>query len=138
MSIILCRRMTMRSIIGFGNFSLLSVQEMIQTHRQLELIKMYYLLEKIDFDQEVKKMLKITEERSIPKPSKSKEKFKEHIGEILKEFDEDNGYYKKGNTNELALLANKRHDAKMKSRTNTFFENRNLSKLANKNRVQGK
>ena len=67
MSILLLRKMTFKSKIGFGRYPDLTVKELIDIGKASELIYMYYGLDRIDFVQEVKDELCIEE---ITKPGK--------------------------------------------------------------------
>ncbi len=68
MSVLHLRKMTFKSIIGFGKYPTHSVQQIIDIGRMSELVYMYYNLDRIDFIPEVKKVLCI--ELEINKPGK--------------------------------------------------------------------
>ena len=69
------RTLTHKSIIGFGKHYIknLSVQELIHTCQQYELVKMYYKLGKITFTEEVLIEIGIKPEWRIVKPGKDYE-----------------------------------------------------------------
>jgi len=67
------RILTRKSIIGFGNHKLLSVQQVIDLQRSVDLVKMYYGLGKIDFIPEILDEIGIKEEMRIPKPSSGRD-----------------------------------------------------------------
>ncbi len=64
--------MTLKSVIGFGAFPDYTVGEMIIMKKYKELIQMYYNLERINYNDEVKALLFITKEREIQKPGKDR------------------------------------------------------------------
>jgi hypothetical protein len=107
MSNLLLRKMTLRSVIGFGRYPELSVQELINLNKHSELIKMYYGLEKIDFDDEVKEILQIRGDRIIPKPSKSWEVYGANIRSMIDEI----------------IAINKAHDNWMLKKEKAFNKN---------------
>jgi len=82
--------MALKSIIGFGNYPLLSVQELINMEKHSVLIQMYYRLGKIDFTDEVKGILKITKDREITKPGKDYMKYYQNICKMIDEIYEEN------------------------------------------------
>ena len=75
MSIILLRTLTRKSIIGFGDYTDLSVQNLIDTFRTKELLKIYYNFRNIDFNQDLKDELCISGEREINKKEPKEERF---------------------------------------------------------------
>ena len=72
MTVLRLRTMTLKSVIGFGPFSDNTVGELIIMKKHKELIRMYYSLERINYNDEVKALLFITKEREIPKPGKDR------------------------------------------------------------------
>jgi hypothetical protein len=65
MSSVLLRTLTRKSIIGFGNYRDLTVQNLIDLFKQKELLGIYYTCRNIDFCQDLKDELFITAEREI-------------------------------------------------------------------------
>lgn len=70
MSIMLLRKLTKKSIIGFGKYKELTVQDIIQLKDHKYLLWLYYFNSIIDFCEELKNELFITHERVILKPGK--------------------------------------------------------------------
>ena len=64
------RILTLKSRIGFGKFSTYTVNDMLVSERFKPLLYMYFSLEKIDFNQEIKDQLCITKEIELVKPSR--------------------------------------------------------------------
>jgi hypothetical protein len=77
------RKLTFKSIIGFGSYKDLTVQDLCNLQRHKELLSIYYKLGRIDFVDEVKEYLCITGKRLIPKPGKDYTAYKFFHGEIL-------------------------------------------------------
>jgi len=75
MSIVLLRTLTRKSIIGFGDYKDLTVQNLIDTFRTKELLKIYYNCRNIDFNQDLKDELCISGEREINKKEPKEERF---------------------------------------------------------------
>lgn len=82
MKTITLRKLSLKSIIGFGRYADLVVQDVINLSREDELIRMYYNLEKISFLDEVLSMLGITEKLRIEKPGKSPSFYQKNKKEI--------------------------------------------------------
>lgn len=80
------RIMTLKSKIGFGYFKDLTVGELIGTNKHYDLLRMYYGLEKIDFNTEVKEILHLTTNRQIVKPGRDYEFSKENLALIMREI----------------------------------------------------
>ena len=80
---LMLRKLTFKSIIGFGNYKDLTVQDLINLQREMELVQIYYNLAKIDYVPEVKEALCIDERRSIKKPGTDSTAFKFFRGDIL-------------------------------------------------------
>lgn len=135
MSNLLLRKMALKSIIGFGNYPLLSVQELINMEKHSVLIQMYYRLGKIDFTDEVKGMLKITKDREITKPGKDYMKYYQNICKMIDEIYEENKAKSKENLHQYIGIRNM--EKKTKVYQGWVQENRGNSKMINKNRNQG-
>ena len=132
----LLRKMTMKSKIGFGSFPDLCVQELINLKKYKELIKMYYSLDKIDFDDEVKDYLEIKFERVIKKPGKNYQMYKDNIFTMVCEINEMNKEFHKDNPNRFAMLHEKMAQKKHKIVSNCIRNNKEKSKIRNRNRNQ--
>lgn len=72
MSTVLLRKLTFKSVLGFGNYSNETVQRMFELYQQKKLIAAYYKLDKITFIDEILNKLGITEQYRIAKPGKDK------------------------------------------------------------------
>jgi len=127
--------MALKSIIGFGNYPLLSVQELINMEKHSVLIQMYYRLGKIDFTDEVKGILKITKDREITKPGKDYMKYYQNICKMIDEIYEENKAKSKENLHQYIGIRNM--EKKTKVYQGWVQENRGNSKMINKNRNQG-
>ena len=138
MSNLLLRVMTMRSRIGFGLYPELTVQELIHLNKHSELIKMYYGLEKIDFDNEVKEQLEIKFERVIPKPGKNWDMYYKNIYSMIDEISEMNRTFHKDNPAKWNMLHEKKAAKKHKIVSNCIRQNKEKSRIHNRNRNQGK
>ena len=73
MSIVLLRTLTGKSIIGFGQYSDLTIQNLIDTAQHKELLHIYYFLRNIDFHEDIIKKLKIDQVYRIDKKNGQKE-----------------------------------------------------------------
>lgn len=138
MSNLLLRTLTMRSIIGFGQYSLLTVQELINMKKYKELIAMYYRLAKINFDDEVKEYLGIKHELVIPKPSKNYEMYNANIYKMVCDINEINREFSPNNNNKFAMLHEMKANAKQEIVSNCIRQNKEKSKIKNRNRNQNK
>lgn len=90
MSVVLLRTLTRKSLIKFGAYSDLTVQNLLDTHRYKELLHIYYTCRNIDFNQDLKDELCISGEREIDKKIKKEERYIEktyqYIGWCMKEM----------------------------------------------------
>ena len=75
MSVLLLRTVTRKSILGFGNFKDITIQNMIDMHMERELLHIYYTCRNIDFNQDLKDELCISGEREINKKEKQEERY---------------------------------------------------------------
>lgn len=128
----------MRSKIGFGYWPDLCVQELIQMKKYRELISMYYHLEKINFDNEVKEYLGIKFERVIEKPGKNHEVYAKNIYEMVCDINDMNREFHKDNPNRFAILHEKKANRKRYIISNCIRQNKEKSKIGNRNRNQGR
>ncbi len=71
MDVISKRILTPKSLIKFGMYKECTVQQIYDIHNISELIQMYCNLSKIDYNEEVLKMLHIPEDKRIKKPGKN-------------------------------------------------------------------
>lgn len=76
MSIVLLRTLTPKSIIGFGNYKDLTVQNLLDMRNHKALLEIYYFFRNIDFNQPLLEELCITNERIIDKKIKQEERTK--------------------------------------------------------------
>jgi hypothetical protein len=136
MSNMLLRTMTAKSIIGFGLYPLLTVQELINMNKHSVLIKMYYGLAKIDFDNNVKDLLEIKFERVINKPGKNYDMYYKNIRIMIDEIIDMNRTFHKDNPARWNMLNEKKANKKRHIVTNCIRQNKEKSKIRNRNRNQ--
>lgn len=136
MSNLLLRRLTRKSIIGFGNYRDLTVQNLMDLQKHDELLNMYYNLEKIDFDDDVKQELFLDEFRQIPKPGKDKAAYWKHRGKILFDIIDFNRTYHKDNPNRFFKLHQSKSERKTAIVSNCIRQNKEKSKIHNRDRNQ--
>lgn len=75
MSVVLLRTLTRKSRIGFGAYTDLTVQNLLDTFRHKELYNIYYAFRNIDFCQDLKDELCIHGEREIDKKLPNPDRF---------------------------------------------------------------
>lgn len=138
MSNLLLRTMTMRSKIGFGNFADLCVQELIQLREYKELISMYYRLDKINFDDEVKEYLGIKFELVIEKPGKNYEMYAKNVYQMICHINDMNREFHIDNPNRFATLYQMKAKKNNYVISNCIRQNKEKSKIHNRNRNQGR
>lgn len=133
MSVLLLRKMTFKSIIGFGRYPDLTVQEVIDIGKMSELVSMYYSLDRIDFIQEVKTVLCI--EIEIPKPGKIEKGIKGNVAyDCVKRYIE---LKKQGGKMEMIRIGNMvRAENKQLNKKAVSREKWASSKSTNKGRNQ--
>jgi len=73
--IVLLRTLTRKSIIGFGNFKDLTVQNLIDTRQQRKLLEIYYFCRNIDYMPDIKEELFILDDRVIDKKKYEEDRF---------------------------------------------------------------
>lgn len=67
--IVRLRTLTLKSVLGFGGWHKdKTILEMFLRYEELELLRLYYYMGNIDFNDEIKEKLCITKEREIEKP----------------------------------------------------------------------
>ena len=115
MSVVLLRTLTRKSILGFGKYVDLTVQNMLDTFLSKELLNIYYTCRNIDFNQDLKDELCIHGEREINKKEKKDERYILNYGhymyECLKEMAE-----KKTEEQEKIILGYRRKEKHFKKR----------------------
>lgn len=136
MSNLLLRKMTRKSIIGFGNYKDLTVQNLMDLQKHDELLSIYYNLEKIDFDDDVKFELCLYDYRQIPKPGKDKSAYWKHRGKILFDIISFNKTYAKDNPNRFLKLHQSKTERKHQIVSNCIRQNKEKSKIHNRDRNQ--
>ena len=82
MDVVILRKLTAKSIIGFGPYKGVSVQQMIDLKRTIKLRSMYFNLSKITFIDEILDKIRIPEKYRIEKPGKNRE-FYHIVNKIL-------------------------------------------------------
>ena len=53
--VVLLRTLTRKSIIGFGQYNDLTIQNLLDTRKQMDLLKIYYFFRNIDFKSYIQK-----------------------------------------------------------------------------------
>lgn len=86
MEVLHLRTMTLKSIIGFGLYKDYSVNDMFIQNKRKELLSMYYRLDRISFNQEIKDKLFITKERELNKPGKDMIRATEIIKQCMNDY----------------------------------------------------
>ena len=82
--VVLLRTLTRKSIIGFGQYNDLTVQNLLDTRKQMDLLKIYYFFRNIDFMPDIKDELCITGERVIDKKIPNPERFEKKYYNYIK------------------------------------------------------
>lgn len=80
---LLLRTMTLKSIVGFGQYKDLTIQNMFDLNMKKDLIKLYYNLDKINYNSEIISMLDIPAHLIIDKPGKKYEYVSEYWKYII-------------------------------------------------------
>ena len=134
MSIVLLRTLTRKSILGFGKYVDLTVQNMLDTFLSKELLNIYYTCRNIDFNQDLKDELCIHGEREINKKEKKDERYILNYGhymyECLKEMAE-----KKTEEQEKIILGYRRKEKQVRG-TQGALSRTIFSKGANRGKNQ--
>lgn len=136
MSIVLLRKLTMKSKIGFGINAILCVQELMHMHKHSELIKIYYNCDRIDFDDEVKGALQIVGKRIISKPGKDLTIYKENIWNMIDEITNTEQTFSGDHKHRYAMFYDKKAQKKHDIISNCIRQNKEKSKIRNRNRNQ--
>ena len=115
MSVVLLRTLTRKSILGFGKYVDMTVQNMLDTFLSKELLNIYYTCRNIDFNQDLKDELCIHGEREINKKEKQDERYIPnsyfYISECIREMSD-----KKTEEQEKMLLGYRRKEKHFKKR----------------------
>ena len=119
----LLRTMTVKSIIGFGQYKSLTVQDLLNLQLYKELLSMYYQLEKINFTPDILEALHITGDRVIDKPGKNTSYYKDNIYNMICELN--------NKTDFKHILGGIMHQRKMDRIKRAKQHNHEHSKLAN-------
>jgi len=130
MSNLLLRTLTLKSIIGFGNFKDMTVQNLFDLRMEKELISIYYSLDKINYNKEIIEKLAIPENLIIQKPGRKKEFIGEYWRYIInkrKSELSEKEYMEIGNAvNSLKRKVSKINDANTNHKTNLSNSKRAL------------
>lgn len=127
------RKLTLKSLIGFGVNSDLCVGEMINQRKYKELISIYYNLSKIDFNDEIKQILCINKEREIFKPGVNKDYYVKNIYAMVCEINSKDETFDLLKTRNvlMALKASKKRDLVHYEST---IEHKNMNRRINNRR----
>jgi len=98
---------------------------------------MYYNLEKIDFDNQVKQALQIIDDRVIAKPGKDPAKYMQNIYKMVQAIHEALGTFNQDNPARYNTLHEQQHGRKQRIVSNCIRQNKQKSKIANRDRNQG-
>lgn len=99
---------------------------------------MYYRLDKIDFDTEVKEYLGITFEKVIQKPGKNYEMYDKNIYQMICDINDMNREFHPDNPNRFSILHEQKSNKKRYIIGNCIRQNKEKSKIGNRNRNQGR
>jgi len=140
MSIVLLRKLTRKSIIGFGDYRDLTVQNLLDMQNHKGLLEIYYFCRNVDFMPDILEELFITGERLIYKKATQEERIKRiyysYIGKcmyhIIEQKDEIHG-----KNNMIGIRRKNKTQRLNNQRWNESSLNRTVfSKAANKSRNQ--
>jgi hypothetical protein len=140
MSIVLLRKLTRKSIIGFGDYRDLTVQNLLDMQNHKGLLEIYYFCRNVDFMPDILEELFITGERLIDKKATQEERIKRiyysYIGKcmyhIIEQKDEIHG-----KNNMIGIRRKNKTQRLNNQRCNENSLNRTVfSKAANKSRNQ--
>jgi Na+/phosphate symporter len=141
MSSVLLRTLTRKSIIGFGNYKDLTVQNLIDLFKQKELLGIYYTCRNIDFCQDLKDELYITADREINKKIPQEERYKkEYFANIKKCLDDIFAHKTDGELRQAIILKAREKNLKkahLKAQERAL-EKTVYGKIANRARNQSK
>ena len=130
------RKLTLRSVLGFGKHHMLTVLEVINLKQHEYLIWIYYNANTIDFNEETKEYLRITLDREIDKPGKKPDSYPQFRGQMLFEIIERDETYAKDNPEKFFLLNQKKAEKKRVIMANCIRQNKEKSRINNRNRNQ--
>jgi hypothetical protein len=123
MSIVLLRKLTRKSLIKFGSFEDLTVQNLIDTNKHKELLRIYYKCRNIDFAEDVLKELHITGDRVIDKKNKSEERYIKNSNLIISNCLKDIINNRTDHQNKIAM------GQMLKSKKYALIERRNRERV---------
>ncbi len=95
------RCLALKSVLGFGQYPLFTVQEIINLGDHQYLLWIYYHSSNIDFNEEIKKILCITAEKEIKKPGKDSVPFFKFRDGMLKEINQSLSMEEKSGTRKV-------------------------------------
>lgn len=129
MSVVLLRTLTKKSVIGFGLYKDMTVQNMIDTCNVYELLSIYYTCRNIDFNQDLKDELCIFGEREIDKKKPSESRYVENgrlyqklcMRDIIDKKDEETRQKEKGIRRKFAFEKKRRRKNREKILRGTVF-----------------
>jgi hypothetical protein len=131
------RTLTRKSIIGFGKYKDLTVQNVLDTMNVSEIIGLYFRLDKINFQEEILEEVGIKKELRIQKPGKAKKEEADILvkkalsnfyenKEVLSEWLKNNS--RKTKTKKMTKSFNKRLDNKLYNKESLRSKNHNTFK----------
>jgi hypothetical protein len=131
MSILLLRTLTKKSIIGFGNYVDLTIQNLFDMNKHKDLLEIYYFFDNIDYNQEIKNDLYIINDRIIDKKNNKIARFdknkKCNIGKCM--YDIIDNKTEQQNTIALSMKKKEWHrDKKQWAMNETRIQNYQCSK----------
>lgn len=103
------RKLTRKSIIGFGHLKDVTVDKAFRVGKAVDLIQAYYRLSHITFFDDVLNDLKITDEWRIAKPGTSVDRYREFIELVYPE--EVERQHARQYTRSVGILKGLKHDA---------------------------
>lgn len=141
MNVVLLRTLTRKSIIGWGSYRDLSVQNLLDMFKHKELLHIYYTCRNIDFNQDLKDELCISGERELNKKEKQENRYIPQtdiyinwcIKEMLDKKDEKTLQLEKGQVRKAKKYNKKQASAREWATRSTIY-----SKGAMQRKNQGK
>jgi len=82
MAIPILRIMTLKSLLGSGKYKDYTIEKLIALGREEAILKAYFVITNVSFNQEVLDLLKLTEEYQITKPGSKWERFKPVLADL--------------------------------------------------------
>lgn len=118
------RKLTKKSIVGFGGWKHLTIDHFFKHKRYIDLASMYYKLSHITFMDDVLDELKITAEWRIEKPGNNYEKFIEFITTVYPEESQKRLKVSRAKAAKRSLEVLKAETKRMKSKQGNMDSNR--------------